>query len=419
MTDSHDIIAVRGARTHNLQNIDVDIPRDKLVVITGLSGSGKSSLAFNTLYAEGQRRYVESLSTYARQFLSTMDKPDVDHIDGLSPAISIEQKSTSHNPRSTVGTITEIYDYLRLLFARVGEARCPTHNHVLTAQSTSEIVDQVLALPKESRVQIMAPVVRDQKGTHEHVFAELTANGYIRARINGIVVDLDQTPSLEKNKKHSIEVIVDRLVIRPEQQQRLAESFETALELGEGKAVLSSMNADPEFSEILFSNRFACPECGYSLSELEPRMFSFNSPHGACKRCDGLGVEQDFSPELVIHDSELSISEGAVRGWNNTSVYYFHLLKCLAKHYQFSVDVPYKTLPNKIQQIILWGSAREKIDFSFEQKDWAIKQSKTWEGVIPQLRRRFAQTSSAHIREEISRRYMTISSCGECHGTRL
>ena len=420
MPSTHDTIAVRGARTHNLQNVDVDLPRDKLTVITGLSGSGKSSLAFNTLYAEGQRRYVESLSAYARQFLSTMDKPEVDHIEGLSPAISIEQKSTSHNPRSTVGTITEIYDYLRLLFARVGEARCPTHGHVLSAQSTGEIVDQVLALPENSRVAILAPIVRDQKGTHEHVFAELTANGYIRARIDGIVVDLDNTPELEKNKKHTIEVVIDRLVLRPEQKQRLAESFETALELGDGKALLSSIDDANDLPEMLFSNRYACPDCGYSLSELEPRMFSFNSPHGACQSCDGLGVVENFAPDLIVHDGALSIAEGAVRGMDRSHVYYFHLLSCLAKHYKFSVDVPYETLPSNIQHKILYGSGDEKIDFSWKHpQGFVVKRVNAWEGVIQQLRRRLNSTSSMGVREEITRRYMTVTPCDVCNGSRL
>ena len=411
---------MRGARTHNLRNIDVDLPRNKLVVITGLSGSGKSSLAFNTLYAEGQRRYVESLSAYARQFLSTMDKPEVDHIDGLSPAISIEQKSTSHNPRSTVGTITEIYDYLRLLFARVGDARCPTHGHILAAQSTSEIVDQALQLPEGSRVSILAPVVRDQKGTHEHVFAELTANGYIRARIDGIVVDLDDTPELDKNKKHSIDVIVDRLVIRAEQKQRLAESFETALQLGEGKALLVSLDESNDIPETLFSNRFACPDCGYSLSELEPRMFSFNSPHGACSACDGLGVEQSFSPELVVHDADLSLAEGAIKGWDRKSRYYFYLFSRIASHYKFSLEVPYKTLPSDIKQAILYGSGKEKVDFSWKHdKGFEVTRIIPWEGVIPHLQRRFNTTSSSSIREELQRRYMTINPCAECDGSRL
>ncbi|MDE0177295.1 MAG: excinuclease ABC subunit UvrA, partial [Gammaproteobacteria bacterium] len=317
-------IGVRGARTHNLKNIDLDIPRDKLVVITGLSGSGKSSLAFDTLYAEGQRRYVESLSAYARQFLSMMEKPDVDHIEGLSPAISIEQKSTSHNPRSTVGTITEIYDYLRLLFARVGEPRCPEHGHPLDAQTVSQMVDQVIAVPEGLRIMVLAPVIRDRKGEHQHVFSELTANGFIRARIDGIVTDLDHPPDLDKNKKHTIEAVVDRLRVRGDAQQRLAESFETALHLGEDVAVVSFLDAEDR-QDLTFSARFACPECGYSISELKPRMFSFNNPAGACPACDGLGVKQYFDPDLVVADPDLTLAEGAIRGWDRRNVYYFHM----------------------------------------------------------------------------------------------
>ncbi|MEJ2090495.1 MAG: excinuclease ABC subunit UvrA, partial [Gammaproteobacteria bacterium] len=341
-----DTISVRGARTHNLRNINLEIPRDRLIVITGLSGSGKSSLAFDTLYAEGQRRYVESLSAYARQFLSMMEKPDVDHIEGLSPAISIEQKSTSHNPRSTVGTITEIYDYLRLLFARVGEPRCPHHDQPLAAQTVSQMVDQVLSGPEGRRVMILAPVVSERKGEHLHVFSELLSNGFIRARIDGIVVDLDEAPALDKNKKHTIEAVVDRLRIRADVQQRLAESFETALELTDGLARVADMDEgdDGSVKEMVFSARFACPECGYSIPELEPRMFSFNNPAGACQECDGLGVKQFFDPDLVVADEDLTLAEGAIRGWDRRNVYYFHMLTSLAEHFGFDIDTPFEKL---------------------------------------------------------------------------
>jgi excinuclease ABC subunit A len=332
-----DFISLRGARTHNLKNFDLTIPRDKLVVITGLSGSGKSSLAFDTLYAEGQRRYVESLSAYARQFLSMMEKPDIDHIEGLSPAISIEQKSTSHNPRSTVGTITEIYDYLRLLFARVGEPRCPHHDLPLDAQTVSQMVDQALALPEDERIMVLAPIITERKGEHQHVFKELVANGFIRARIDGIVTDLDHPPDLEKNKKHSIDAVIDRLRVRPDIQQRLAESFETALNLADGVARVAFID-EPEREPMTFSARFACPQCGYSINELEPRMFSFNNPAGACPECDGLGVKQFFDAARVVQDDMLSLAEGAIRGWDRRNVYYFHMLSSLAKHYQFDVE---------------------------------------------------------------------------------
>ena len=331
-----DTIAVRGARTHNLQNIDLDIPRDKLVIITGLSGSGKSSLAFDTLYAEGQRRYVESLSAYARQFLSMMEKPDVDLIEGLSPAISIEQKSTSHNPRSTVGTITEIYDYLRLLFARVGEPRCPTHDLPLDAQTVSQMVDQVIQNMPGQRIMVLAPVINERKGEHLHVFQELIGNGFVRARINGLVVDLDDAPALDKNKKHTIEAVVDRVRVKDDIAQRLAESFETALNLSDGVAQVIDMD-DDELPATVFSARFACPTCGYSIAELEPRMFSFNNPAGACPSCDGLGVTQFFDPELVVADDDLTLAEGAIRGWDRRNVYYLHMLSSIAEHYEFDV----------------------------------------------------------------------------------
>ncbi|HEY5717907.1 MAG TPA: excinuclease ABC subunit UvrA, partial [Motiliproteus sp.] len=359
-----DTILIRGARTHNLKNVDLDLPRDKLIVITGLSGSGKSSLAFDTLYAEGQRRYVESLSTYARQFLSVMEKPDVDHIEGLSPAISIEQKSTSHNPRSTVGTITEIYDYLRLLFARAGEPRCPDHGLPLAAQTVSQMVDQILALPEGSKVMLLAPVVKDRKGEHLHLLNGLKTQGFVRARINGIVVDLDTPPELDKNKKHSIEVVVDRFKIRADIQLRLAESLETCLELSDGIAMLSPMDDEPG-PELIFSARFACPECGQSIQELEPRLFSFNNPHGACASCDGLGSRQFFDPRKVTSDPELSLAEGAIRGWDRRNVYYFQLLKAVGEHYGFKTDQPFSSLSTKHQDVILHGSGNTKIQFKY------------------------------------------------------
>ncbi len=413
-----DTIAVRGARTHNLKNIDLDIPRDKLVVITGLSGSGKSSLAFDTLYAEGQRRYVESLSAYARQFLSMMEKPDIDHIEGLSPAISIEQKSTSHNPRSTVGTITEIYDYLRLLFARVGEPRCPTHGEPLEAQTVSEMVDHVLALPEDKRVMVLAPVIRERKGEHLHVFQELITNGFIRARVDRIVVDLDQPPKLEKNKKHSIEAVVDRLRVRADVQQRLAESFETALELADGLAIVRDMDDDKD-PEIVFSSRFACPHCGYSISELEPRMFSFNNPAGACDACDGLGVKQFFDPDLVIQDPGLTLAEGAIRGWDRRNVYYFHMLTSLAEHYGFDVEQPFSKLTKKQRDAILFGSGQTRIDFSYvNDRGDVIQRRHRFEGVIPNMERRYLETDSTMVRENLQK-YLRVRSCPECAGTRL
>ncbi|MCZ6459744.1 MAG: excinuclease ABC subunit UvrA, partial [Gammaproteobacteria bacterium] len=419
-----DTIAVRGARTHNLQNIDIDIPRDKLVVITGLSGSGKSSLAFDTLYAEGQRRYVESLSAYARQFLSMMEKPDVDHIEGLSPAISIEQKSTSHNPRSTVGTITEIYDYLRLLFARVGEPRCPHHDKPLDAQTVSQMVDQVMALPEGKRIMLLAPVVVDRKGEHLHVFQELLSNGFIRARIDGLVVDLDHPPELDKNKKHTIEAVVDRLRVRDDVQQRLAESFETALDLTDGIATVRDMEdaareGAASDDEMIFSARFACPMCGYSISELEPRMFSFNNPAGACQECDGLGVKQFFDPDLVIQDTELTLAEGAIRGWDRRNVYYFHMLSSLADHYGFDVEASFTKLAKKHQQAILYGSGRERIDFSYvNDRGDIIKRRHRFEGVIPNMERRYHETDSSLVRENLQK-YLRVRSCPDCSGTRL
>jgi len=412
-----DKIIVRGARTHNLKNIDVQIPRDKLVVITGLSGSGKSSLAFDTLYAEGQRRYVESLSTYARQFLSMMEKPDIDHIEGLSPAISIEQKSTSHNPRSTVGTITEIYDYLRLLYARAGEPRCPDHDLPLAAQTISQMVDQVLTLPEGSKLMLLAPVVQDRKGEHLHTLAELRSQGFVRARIDGIVVDLDSTPELEKNKKHSIEVVVDRFKVRDDLQIRLAESFETALRLTDGIARISYMDDDGD--EIVFSSRFACPQCGHSIQELEPRLFSFNNPHGACSTCDGLGNKQFFDPAKVVQDSSLTLSEGAIRGWDRRTLYYFQQLKALAAHYNFDIDTPFSKLDKKHQKLILSGTGKEDIAFKYvNDRGDAIERMHPFEGVINNLERRYRETESDMVREDLAK-YLNMQPCPSCHGSRL
>ena len=411
-------ITVQGARTHNLKNIDLEMPRDSLIVITGLSGSGKSSLAFDTLYAEGQRRYVESLSAYARQFLSMMEKPDVDHIEGLSPAISIEQKSTSHNPRSTVGTITEIYDYLRLLFARTGIPRCPTHHLPLEAQTVSQMVDQVLAMPEGTKLMLLAPVVRARKGEHLHVFNELRSNGFIRARINGIVTDLDHPPTLDKKKKHTIEVVVDRFKVREDLQLRLSESFETALELTDGLASITHMDDDAG-DDIVFSARFACPECGYSINELEPRLFSFNNPAGACPTCDGLGVKQFFDQDRIVKHPELTLAEGAIRGWDRRSVYYFHLLKSLASHYGFDIDTPFDDLTAQQQEIILHGSGDEQIDFNYvnDRGDVYHKRHR-FEGIIPNFERRFRDTESQSVREELTK-YLSTQNCPGCKGTRL
>ncbi|WP_308363804.1 MULTISPECIES: excinuclease ABC subunit UvrA [unclassified Microbulbifer] len=412
-----DTIYVRGARTHNLKNIDLDIPRDKLIVITGLSGSGKSSLAFDTLYAEGQRRYVESLSTYARQFLSMMEKPDVDTVEGLSPAISIEQKSTSHNPRSTVGTITEIYDYLRLLFARVGEPRCPEHGEPLQAQTVSQMVDQVLALPEGTKLMLLAPVVRDRKGEHLHVFEQLRRDGFVRARIDGLVCDLDDAPKLDKRKKHTIEVVVDRFKVRKDLQLRLSESFETTLALTDGIASISFMEGKQ--GDHLFSARHACPVCDYSLNELEPRLFSFNNPAGACPSCDGLGVKQFFDEEKVILDPESSISEGAIRGWDRRNIYYYHMLDSLAEHYGFDLDKPWRKLRKTHREVILYGSGDTPIDFSYvnDRGDVTIRRH-TFEGIIPNFQRRYRDTESQSVREELAK-YLSTQKCPECRGTRL
>ncbi len=421
---SMDKIIVRGARTHNLKNIDLTIPRDKLVVITGISGSGKSSLAFDTLYAEGQRRYVESLSTYARQFLSIMDKPDMDQISGLSPAISIEQKSTSHNPRSTVGTITEVYDYLRLLFARVGDPYCPDHHKKLEAQTVSQMVDQVLALPEGTRIMLLAPIVRDRKGEHLHVFNELKTSGFIRARVNGIVTELDYPPELEKNKKHTIEAVIDRFKVRPDIEQRLAESFETALQIASGIAIASFMEDEKSKKkdtpdDMIFSSLFACPVCGHSIPELEPRLFSFNNPAGACETCDGLGVKQFFDEKRVIVDENLSLAEGAIRRWDRRNIYYFQLLTSLAEHYGFTVETPWNKLPAEFQKIILRGSGSEKIDFTFvNERGDDFTRSNVFEGILPNMERRYRETDSNTVREDFAK-YLSSQHCPDCEGTRL
>ena len=412
-----DKILVRGARTHNLKNIDLEIPRDKLVVITGLSGSGKSSLAFDTLYAEGQRRYVESLSTYARQFLSMMEKPDVDHIEGLSPAISIEQKSTSHNPRSTVGTITEIYDYLRLLFARAGEPRCPDHDLPLAAQTVSQMVDQVLELPEGTKLMLLAPVIQGRKGEHLHTINELKAQGFVRARVDGIVVDIDSIPELDKNKKHDIEAVVDRFKVRDDLQIRLAESFETALNMTDGVARISYMDGDGE--DLVFSARFACPACGHSIQELEPRMFSFNNPHGACSSCDGLGVKQFFDPAKVVSDPTLTLSEGAIRGWDRRALYYYQQLKAVAEHYEFDMDTPFGELTTKQQKAVLYGSGRETVAFRYlNDRGDIISKSHPFEGVLNNLERRYRETESDMVREDLAK-YINMQECPACHGSRL
>jgi excinuclease ABC subunit A len=415
-------ISIRGAKTHNLKSVDLDLPRDKLIVVTGLSGSGKSSLAFDTLYAEGQRRYVESLSAYARQFLSMMEKPDVEHIEGLSPAISIEQKSTSHNPRSTVGTITEIHDYLRLLYARVGEPRCPDHNEPLKAQTISQMVDQVLALPEDSKLMLLAPVVRGRKGEHAHIFQSLRAQGFIRVRVDGLVVDLNDVPELEKNKKHDIEVVVDRFKVKEDLQLRLSESFETALNLSEGLAIITEMaspNEKTSIPDILFSARFACPICNYSIDELEPRMFSFNNPAGACPGCDGLGVKQFFDIDRVVQYPECSISEGAIRSWDRKNLFYFNMLTSLADHYGFNIDHPFQDLAPQHQQVVLFGSGNEVIDFNYvNDKGTVFKRSHQFEGIVPNMERRYRETDSQSVREDLTK-YMNTQHCPECDGARL
>src|SRR5215475_2962526 len=411
-------IRVRGARTHNLKGIDLDLPRDKLVVLTGLSGSGKSSLAFDTLYAEGQRRYVESLSAYARQFLSMMEKPDVDHIEGLSPAISIEQKSTSHNPRSTVGTITEIYDYLRLLFARVGTPRCPEHGIPLEAQTVSQMTDAVLALDPETRYMLLAPIVRERKGEHVQIFEQLRAQGFVRARVDGVVHELDAVPALALRQKHTIEAVIDRFRPRADIKQRLAESFETALRLGEGIAILANLD-DPKAAETTFSSRFSCPICDYSLPELEPRLFSFNSPVGACPGCDGLGITQFFDPARVVVNPQLSLAAGAVRGWDRRNQYYFQLIQSLAKHYKFDVDTPWHDLPEATRHHILFGSGDEQISFRYlTGAAGAVTRKHRFEGIVPNLERRYKETESPAVREELAK-FISERPCPDCHGQRL
>ena len=414
-------IKVRGARQHNLKNINVDLPRDQIVVITGLSGSGKSSLAFDTLYAEGQRRYVESLSSYARQFLSMMEKPDVDHIEGLSPAISIEQKTTSHNPRSTVGTVTEIYDYLRLLFARAGTPKCPDHNISLEGQSVNQICDQVMKTPKEAVIAILAPLINEQKGEHLHVFEELKVQGYVRVRVNGIIVDVDDIPKLNKNKKHSIEAVIDRLKMPKEKDDdfrlRLSESLENALALGEGLVKISDINGDLE--ESVYSSKMACSDCGYSIPELEPRLFTFNNPAGACSECEGLGVKPYVDVGKVIHEPSATISEGAIVGWDINNKYHYHLLRCLSNHYNFSLDEPFDELSEEIKELILEGSKGEPVDFSWRSKRGKlVERIYSFEGVMTNINRRYKETDSNGVRDYLSK-LISLRNCQSCSGTRL
>ncbi len=411
-------IRIRGARTHNLKNVDLDLPRDRLIVFTGLSGSGKSSLAFDTIYAEGQRRYVESLSTYARQFLSMMEKPDVDTIEGLSPAISIEQKSTSHNPRSTVGTVTEVYDYLRLLYARAGTPRCPDHHIDLAAQTVSQMVDAVLAHPEGTAMMLLAPAISERKGEHAELLEELQAGGFVRARIDGKVVELDQAPKLDVRRKHTVEAIVDRFRVRPDLSQRLAESFETALRLGAGVARVAFMD-DPERTELVFSNKFACPICNYSLTELEPRLFSFNSPIGACPTCDGLGTQDFFDPGKIVANPHLSLAGGAVRGWDRRNAYYFQVIQSLARHAKFDIEAPYESLSQNIKDLVLFGSDDEQIEFKYlDGKGGTVKRRHAFEGIVKNLERRYRETESATVREELAK-YRSSRACPDCGGTRL
>ncbi len=414
------VIQIRGARTHNLKNIDLDLPRDALIVITGLSGSGKSSLAFDTIFAEGQRRYVESLSAYARQFLSVMDKPDVDHISGLSPAISIEQKSTSHNPRSTVGTITEINDYLRLLYARVGQPYCPEHKEPLEAQTISQMVDTVMSQPEGTAMMLLAPIVNARKGNHAKLLESLRAQGYLRARINSEIFELDELPELKERQKHTIEIIVDRFKIRDDLRQRLADSLETALRLGDETVIVAPLKAEGTASDITFSTRYACSVCGFSIPPLEPRSFSFNSPHGACPECDGLGMQQFFDPERIITSDELSLAGGAIRGWDRRTTYYFQMVQCLALHYQVDVETPYSELPESFRQVLLYGSGDEDIEFIYlsEQGKSSRKRKHPFEGIIVNMQRRYKDTTSNTVREELSR-LMSVAACKSCEGTRL
>jgi excinuclease ABC subunit A len=414
-----DQIRIRGARTHNLKNVSLDLPRDRLIVITGLSGSGKSSLAFDTLYAEGQRRYVESLSAYARQFLSMMQKPDVDSIEGLSPAISIEQKSTSHNPRSTVGTVTEIHDYLRLLFARVGTPRCPDHGGALEAQSVSQMVDQVLALPAESAWMLLAPIVRGRKGEHVEVFEQMRAQGFVRARVDGRVLELDETPRLNRKQKHDIDIVVDRFKVRPDAKQRLAESFETALRLAEGLVYVAPHGSDNKAEPLVFSSKMACPHCGYSVPELEPRLFSFNAPHGACTKCDGLGVLQLFDTERVVAAPELSLAGGAIRSWDRRNPYYWALLQSLSGHYGIDLEAPFEKLPKKHRDVVLYGSGDERIMFRYpDMRGRMTTHQHRFEGILPNLERRYRETESDAVREELAK-YLSNKPCPECLGERL
>ena len=413
-----DTIRIRGARTHNLRNVDIDLPRDRLIVITGLSGSGKSSLAFDTIYAEGQRRYVESLSAYARQFLSMMEKPDIDHIEGLSPAIAIEQKATSHNPRSTVGTVTEVFDYLRVLYARAGVPRCPEHGQDLAAQTVSQMVDQVLALPEGSAVLLLAPIVQERKGEHAESFEHLKAQGFVRAYVDGRLVELDAPPRLDPRRRHSVDAVVDRLRVRPDAAQRLAESFETALALSQGVARIAFQD-EPGREPLLFSNRYACSACGYSLVELEPRLFSFNNPAGACGTCSGLGVQEYFDPGRVVVNPALSLAGGAVRGWDRRNAYYFQLIQSLAKHYRFDIETPWGDLPEVIRHVLLWGSGDERIEFRyFDSRGGSTRRSHAWEGILPNLERRYRETESPTVREELGK-YRGTRTCADCGGSRL
>ncbi len=412
-------ITIRGARTHNLQNLDVTLPREQLIVITGLSGSGKSSLAFDTIYAEGQRRYVESLSTYARQFLSVMDKPDVDQIEGLSPAISIEQKATSHNPRSTVGTVTEIYDYLRLLFARAGTPRCPEHGIDLTAQTVSEMVDHVLAMPAGQRMMLLAPVVQNRKGEHLQLLEEMRSRGFVRARVDGQLVELDAAPALDPRKRHSIHIVVDRFRIREDIGLRLAESFETALHLADGLALVASLESEADGGDIVFSDKFACRVCDYSLAALEPRLFSFNSPSGACGTCDGIGTRQFFDPARIAAHPHLSLAGGAIRGWDRRNAYYFQLIQCLAEHYKFDIEAPFDSLPEATQEVVMRGSGKTEIDFIYlDGRGGHFTRRHRFEGILPNMERRYRETESATVREELSK-YLSTHPCPDCGGSRL